>query len=50
VFSVNSERLLTRAYEHYLRNRIREDLAFSEVPFRMVFKSRGKDGGKKVRV
>jgi len=50
IFSVNSERFLTRAYEHYLRNRIREDLGFGEVPFRMVFKARGRDGGKKVRV
>ena len=50
VFSVNSERLLTRAYEHYLRNRIREDLGFGEVPFRMVFKARNSGGGKKVRV
>ena len=50
VFSVNSERFLTRAYEHYLRNRIREDLGFSEVPFRMVFKARNEGGGKRVRV
>jgi GTP-binding protein len=48
VFSVNDERLLTRAYEQYLRNRIRDDLGFREVPFRMVFKSRGGEG-KRVR-
>lgn len=50
VFSVNSETLLTRAYEHYLRNRIREDLGFPEVPIRMVFKHRDPKGGKRVRV
>jgi len=50
VFSVNSERLLTRAYENYLRNRIRADLGFAEVPFRLVFKSRSAQGGRKVRV
>lgn len=49
VFSINSESLLTRPYEHYLRNRIREDLGFAEVPIRMVFKARSGDG-KKVRV
>jgi len=49
VFSINHESFLTRPYEHYLRNRIREDLGFREVPFRMVFKERG-GGGKRVRV
>lgn len=49
VFSVNNERFVTRPYEQYLRNRIREDLGFAEVPFRMVFKSRRKEGGKRVR-
>lgn len=48
VFSVNTERFLTRAYEHYLRNRIREDLGFAEVPIRMIFKARSGDG-KRVR-
>lgn len=48
VFSINAERFLTRPYEHYLRNRIREDLGFSEVPIRMVFKER-QGGRKKVR-
>ncbi len=48
VFSINHESFLTRPYEHYLRNRIREDLGFAEVPFRMVFKERG-GRGKKVR-
>jgi GTP-binding protein len=50
VFSVNSEKFMTRPYEQYLRNRIREDLGFSEVPFRMIFKSRSKEGGKRVRL
>jgi GTP-binding protein len=47
--SVNSERFITRSYEQYLMNRIREDLGFREIPFRLVFKSRRKDGGKRVR-
>lgn len=47
--SVNSEKFVTRSYEQYLINRIREDLAFAEVPFRLVFKSRRKEGGKRVR-
>lgn len=48
-FSVNNVNFLTRPYEHYLRNRIREDLGFPEVPIRMVFKERGRGSGKKVR-
>lgn len=47
--SVNSERYVTRSYEQYLINRIREDLGFREIPFRLVFKSRRKEGGKRVR-
>ncbi|MDZ7800644.1 MAG: ribosome biogenesis GTPase Der [Trueperaceae bacterium] len=49
VFSVNSETMVTRPFEQYLRNRIREDLGFAEVPFRMIFKNRDKEGGKRVR-
>lgn len=50
VFSVNNERYVTRAYEQYLRNRLREDLGFNEVPVRTVFKARGRQaGGKRVR-
>jgi len=49
VFSVNDERLITRAYEQYIRNRIREDLGFREVPFRLIFKSRS-GAGKRVRL
>jgi GTPase len=48
-FTVNSERYVTRPYEQYLRNRIREDLGFGEVPFRTIFKSRAAGGGKRVR-
>ncbi len=48
VISVNHVSFITRAYEQFLRNRIREDLGFSEVPFRLVFKERGGDG-KRVR-
>lgn len=48
VFSINHAEFLTRAYEQYLRNRVREDLGFAEVPFRLVFKERG-GGGKRVR-
>ena len=50
VFSVNNERYVTRAYEQYLRNRLREDLHFAEVPIRTVFKARGRrEGNKRVR-
>lgn len=48
MFFVNNEDYVTRPYEQYLRNRIREDLGLSEVPFRMIFKSR--TGGKRVRL
>jgi GTP-binding protein len=50
VMSVNNEKFVTRAYEHYLLNRIREDLGFREVPIRLVFKSRSKEGGKRVKL
>jgi GTP-binding protein len=45
---VNSEQFVTRAYEQYLLNRIREDLGFREVPIRLIFKAR--QGGKRVRL
>ncbi len=48
IFHVNNEEYVTRPYEQYLRNRIREDLGFSEVPFRLIFKARA--GGKRVRL
>ncbi|CAN5888525.1 ribosome biogenesis GTPase Der [soil metagenome] len=50
VMSVNNEKFVTRPYEQYLLNRIREDLDFAEVPIRLIFKSRNKDGGKRVRL
>ena len=49
IFSVNNERYVTRSYEQYLRNRLREDLGFSEVPVRTIFKARGRREGKRVR-
>jgi GTPase len=49
LLSVNSEKYVTRPYEQYLRNRIREDLGLTEIPFRTIFKSRRDDGGKRVR-
>ena len=48
VISVNTSNFVIRAYESYLRNRIREDLGFAEVPMRLIFKSR--KGDKKVRL
>lgn len=48
VISVNHEDFITRPYEQYLLNRIREDLGFAEVPTRLIFKSR--KGGKRVRL
>ncbi len=49
VFSVNHEGYVTRSYEQYLRNRLRGDLGFDEVPVRTVFKARGRRQGKRVR-
>ncbi|MAZ53545.1 MAG: ribosome biogenesis GTPase Der [Trueperaceae bacterium] len=50
IFSINNASYVTRAYEQYLRNRIREDLDFSEVPVRLVFKTRGRNGTKRIRL
>ncbi len=50
VISVNNEQFITRSYEQYILNRIREDMGFAEVPIRLIWKSRSKDGGKRVRV
>jgi hypothetical protein len=44
VFSVNNERYVTRAYEQYLRNRLREDLGFARCRSD-VFKARGRREG-----
>ncbi|MEZ4605952.1 MAG: ribosome biogenesis GTPase Der [Deinococcales bacterium] len=48
IISVNTEEFVTRAYENYILNRIREDLGFKEVPVRLIFKSR--TGEKRMRV
>ena len=40
VFFVNEPEFVTRAFENYLKNRIREDLGFPRVPFRLVFRGR----------
>lgn len=48
IISVNNQKFITRAYEQYLVNRIREDLGFSEVPTQLIFKDRS--GGKRVRL
>ena len=51
VFSINNDKYITRAYEQYLLNRVSEDLGFSEVPTRFVFKARGRaEGRKRVRI
>jgi GTP-binding protein len=50
IFSINNAGYVTRAYEQYLRNRIKEDLGLSEVPVRLIFKSRGQRGGKRIRL
>ncbi len=49
VISVNNEQFVTRAYEQYILNRIREDMGFAEVPIRLIWKAR-KGEGKRVRV
>jgi GTP-binding protein len=50
IIFVNNEKFVTRPYENFLLNRVREDLGFKEVPVRLIFKARGKDGGKRVRL
>lgn len=40
VLHVNDPKLFQGRYERYLLNRLREELAFSEVPIRLVFKKR----------
>jgi len=37
---VNSPSLVTKDYERFLLNRFREQLPFSEIPIRLVFKAR----------
>jgi len=51
VFSINNDKYITRAYEQYLLNRVSEDLGFTEVPTRFVFKARGRaEGRKRIRL
>ena len=50
IFSINNTSYVTRAYEQYLLNRIKEDLGFAEVPTRLVFKSRGRNNAKRIRL
>ena len=40
VFFVNNPEFITRAFENYIKNRIREDLGFPRVPFRVVWRGR----------
>jgi GTPase len=42
VIFCNREDFVTRAYESFLRNRIREDLSFAGVPIRIVWRQRGR--------
>ncbi len=51
IFSINNDRFVTRPYEQYLLNRVSEDLGFTEVPTRFIFKARGKaEGRKRIRL
>jgi len=46
VFFVNNPDFVTRAFENYIKNRIREELGFPRVPFKLVWRGRGsKKGG-----
>lgn len=45
VFFVNHPEYVTRAFENYLKNRIREDLGFPRVPFRLVWRGRSPKRG-----
>ena len=47
VFFVNHPEFVTRAFENYIKNRIREDLGFKDVPFKLVWKGR-REGEKHV--
>ncbi len=42
ILFVNGPGLVTQNYERFLRNRFRETLPFSEIPIRLVFRSRRK--------
>ncbi|MEY4530782.1 MAG: hypothetical protein RLZZ156_1503 [Deinococcota bacterium] len=41
VFFINREAFVTRAYENFLRNRIREDLGLPGIPVRVVWREKG---------
>ncbi len=40
VFFVNEPEFVTRSFENYIKNRIRQDLEFPRVPFRLVWRGR----------
>jgi len=42
VFMVNDPELFRGRYERYLLNRLRDELAFSEVPIRLIFRARSR--------
>jgi len=44
VLKVNRPKLFAGRYERYLLNRLREEMAFSEVPIRLVFSARVRKG------
>ena len=41
VFFINREAFVTRAYENFLRNRIREDLGLPGIPVRVIWREKG---------
>jgi GTPase len=41
VFFINRENFVTRAYENFLRNRIREDLGLPGIPVRVIWREKG---------
>jgi GTP-binding protein len=47
VIFCNRQDFVTRAYEGFLKNRIREDLQLEGIPVRIVWRERGAFGGKK---
>ncbi len=44
IFFVNYPEFVTRAFENYIKNRIRSDLGFSRVPFKLTWRGRKKSG------
>lgn len=47
VIFCNSDTFVTRAYENFLQNRIREDLELAGVPVRLVWRARGVTGNRR---